>query len=321
MELVSTADNPIPAGAIIGGFAGQGGVPIRYARWQPEGERLRGTVCLFPGRGEFIEKYFETVGDLRRRGFAVAIMDWRGQGGSGRLLPNPRKGFVDSFDDYDEDLARFMTRIVLPDCPPPYFALAHSMGANILLRAARSRMVWFERLVLVSPLILLKEGFFPQGVIYRLTEFLTFLGFGGSYLPLGGDTPLDTRPFKWSRHTSDPVRHARNGGVCEQAPALALGSATIQWVYAACQSMAELAVPDFPQKVALPILILGGTRDSLVSIRAMEQLAREVRIGSFLMIPGARHEILMERDVFREQFWAAFDAFVPGTPAFGRSRD
>jgi len=53
----------------------------------------------------------------------------------------------------------------------------------------------------------------------------------------------------------------------------------------------------------------------------MEQLAREVRIGSFLMISGARHEILMERDIFREQFWAAFDAFVPGTPAFGRSRD
>ena len=24
--------------------------------------------------------------------------------------------------------------------------------------------------------------------------------------------------------------------------------------------------------------------------------------------------LLMERDEFREQFWAAFDAFVPGTP-------
>jgi lysophospholipase len=27
---------------------------------------------------------------------------------------------------------------------------------------------------------------------------------------------------------------------------------------------------------------------------------------------GSRHEILQERDSIREQFWAAFDAFVPG---------
>ena len=33
-----------------------------------------------------------------------------------------------------------------------------------------------------------------------------------------------------------------------------------------------------------------------------------------IVIPGARHEILMERDAIREQFWAAFDAFIPGTP-------
>ena len=28
---------------------------------------------------------------------------------------------------------------------------------------------------------------------------------------------------------------------------------------------------------------------------------------------GAEHEVLMERDAVREQFWAAFDAFIPGT--------
>jgi lysophospholipase len=32
------------------------------------------------------------------------------------------------------------------------------------------------------------------------------------------------------------------------------------------------------------------------------------------VLRGARHEILMESDPIREQFWAAFDAFIPGTP-------
>ncbi len=31
------------------------------------------------------------------------------------------------------------------------------------------------------------------------------------------------------------------------------------------------------------------------------------------VLDGARHEVLMERDRLREQYWAAFDAFVPGT--------
>ena len=45
----------------------------------------------------------------------------------------------------------------------------------------------------------------------------------------------------------------------------------------------------------------------------IEDLARRLRNGSLLTIDGARHEILQEADIFREQFFAAFDAFVPGS--------
>jgi lysophospholipase len=31
-----------------------------------------------------------------------------------------------------------------------------------------------------------------------------------------------------------------------------------------------------------------------------------------LTVDGARHELLQEADIFREQVLAAFDAFVPG---------
>ena len=111
------------------------GVSLRFARWAPPPGR-KGTVCLFQGRAEFIEKYFETVRDLRARGFAVATLDWRGQGLSERALRQRRKGYVRNFSEYDIDLATFMHEVVLPDCPPPVFALAHSMGATVLMRAA-----------------------------------------------------------------------------------------------------------------------------------------------------------------------------------------
>ena len=135
MHLISIPANPVPDGAIAGVLKTRDGVSLRYARWPPPPGR-KGTVCLFQGRAEFIEKYFETIRDLRARGFAVATLDWRGQGLSDRALRNPHKGHVRSFSQYQIDLEAFINEVVLPDCPPPVFALAHSMGATVLLRSA-----------------------------------------------------------------------------------------------------------------------------------------------------------------------------------------
>ncbi len=122
-DLVVLAKNPVPSGARVGTMKSFDGKEMRYAIWQASQGPKRGTVCLFGGRTEFIEKYFEVVADLRRRGFGVATMDWRGQGGSVRELRNPRKGYVRDFADFDADLQRFMRDIVMPDCLPPYIGL------------------------------------------------------------------------------------------------------------------------------------------------------------------------------------------------------
>ena len=69
---------------------------------------------LLNGQTEFIEKYFEVIDDLRARGFSVVTMDWRGQGGSDRLLANPLKAHIADFAQYDEDLAILMREVVAP---------------------------------------------------------------------------------------------------------------------------------------------------------------------------------------------------------------
>lgn len=93
MKLLSIPGNPVPDGAIVCRVRTPDGAELRFARW--DSTSAKGTVCVFGGRGEFIEKYFETIGELRRRGFAVAAMDWRGQGHSSRQLPDSRKGHVE----------------------------------------------------------------------------------------------------------------------------------------------------------------------------------------------------------------------------------
>src|SRR4030088_421210 len=99
MTLVSIPANPVPENVVSGTIKTPDGAELRFARWAPPANR-KGTVCVFTGRGEQIEKYFETVRDLRDRGFAVAMIDWRGQRDAGRRLRMPRKG-------YDLDFAHF----------------------------------------------------------------------------------------------------------------------------------------------------------------------------------------------------------------------
>ena len=59
-------------------------------------------------------------------------------------------------------------------------------------------------------------------------------------------------------------------------------------------------------------MVIGCGRDRVVDLRACERFSSRLRAGRFIVIEGAEHEILIERDLFRDQFWAAFDAFIPG---------
>jgi lysophospholipase len=315
MKLISIPANPVPEDASTGMLRTPDGVNLRFARWAPPPGR-KGTVCVFHGRTEFIEKYFEVVRDLRARGFAVATLDWRGQGLSQRACRDPRKGHVGSFAEYALDLETFMKEVVLPDCPPPFFALAHSMGAAVLLQAAARGHRWFDRMVLTAPMIRLARRRM-LGLAPGLARVMRLAGLGGAYVPGGDATVLATEPFVGNLCTSDPVRYARTAAVIEAEPLLGVGSPTIGWADAAFRSMARLSSPSFPAHIRQPMLIIAAGRDLLVSTQAIEDFAIHLRAGSHLVVAGGMHELMMEQEPIRAQFWAAFDAFVPGSPLFG----
>jgi lysophospholipase len=315
MTLVSIPANPVPENVITGTIRTPDGAELRFARWAPPAGR-KGTVCVFPGRAETIEKYFETVRDLRDRGFAVAMVDWRGQGHSSRRLRDARKGYVRDFSDYEVDVDTFVQQVVLPDCPPPHFALAHSMGGAVLLRIAHAGKRWFDRMVLTAPMIDLpgRRTAFPTRALLR---FLRFTGQGGRFVPGGNGELTGANSFVNNPFTSDPVRYARNAAILEEDPTLGLGAPTIAWADTAFQAMHTFAGMHYPSKIRQPILMLAASNDSIVSTPAVEEFAYHLRAGSHLVIAGSKHEILQEQDRYRSQFWAAFDAFIPGTPLFG----
>ncbi len=310
MSLVSIPANPVPDGAVSGFITARDGVRLRFARFSPPPGR-KGTVCVFTGRGEQIEKYFETVDDLRARGFAVAMIDWRGQGGSARALGDSRKGYVRDFADFEADVEALYRQVVLPDCPPPYFALAHSMGGAVMLRIAHAGRRWFDRIVLSAPMIDL-PGRTTSWPVRTLLRAMRLIGMGGNYVPGGTDALVGVEPFAGNPLTSDPVRYARNAAILAEDPSLGLAAPTVAWADTAFRTMHGFRATHYPSQIRQPILMLAAGADSIVSTPAIEEFAYHLRGGSHLVIPGAKHELLQEQDRYRAQFWAAFDAFVPG---------
>ncbi len=308
--LVDIPGNSIPKGAVCDTATTDDGVKLRYAYWLPNRSPVRGTVVLLHGRTEFIEKYFETISDLRRRGFAVATFDARGQGGSQRLLANPRKGHVRDFADHVNDFETIMQEVVLPDCPPPYYVLAHSTGAAVALLSAERMRTQIDRMVLTAPLFRLTYG--SAKLLSRLSGVLMHIGLGEAFAPGAGATLMQMQPFSGNPLTSDPERYQRTLAVTSAEPSFGIGGATIGWVDAAMRACCRLLEPDMAAAVPMPVLIVLGGAESIVSNQAAESFARRVKTAAYLRIPGARHEILMERDELRDQFWVAFDAFIQG---------
>ena len=256
MELIGTPDNPVPEGALVSAVGAEDGLLLRIARWVP-GPTTAGTVCVFTGRGEFIEKYFETIRELVARNFSVVAMDWRGQGLSARELADPAKGHIDDFSMFERDLDALHRQVLQFLCPRPWFALAHSMGAAILLSQARNGASPFERIVLTAPMIEI-AGLGANPLVRGAIELFDLAGFGAAFAPGVGRTSAMTRPFDGNDLTSDPVRYSRNGDIVSAAPQLAVGGPTIGWANAALRVTRRFADPDFPRRTATPILIFAA---------------------------------------------------------------
>lgn len=312
MDLFALARNPVPSGAVVGTFQGYDGKPLRYARFEATRGPRRGTVCLFHGFTEFIEKYFETIADLRRRGYAVATMDWRGQGGSHRDAGTGDLGHIRSFIEYDQDLAAFMREVVLPDCPPPYIALGHSMGGHVLLRLASKPGSWFDRMVLCAPMISLKRAQLkaPLPVVRTFAETASLLGFARRAVPGISDWRDGKGNLETNRLTSDRVRYSRNRALIEAAPHLTIGRPTIGWLRAALRSMAEIGAPDYARGIGLPMMFFIPGKDEIVEQSTVEDFSARVKSGTHVILANAKHEILQEAEEIRGRFWAAFDAYL-----------
>ena len=302
----------IPAAAIFEPLPVQAiGARLRAARFAADAAvPSRGVCVLLNGQTEFIEKYFEVIDELRGRGFAVATMDWRGQGGSGRMTQDSRKSFVNDFSEYDEDLETLINWIVTPmlGAGEKPVALAHSMGAHILLRRLVRRPRSFGPSVLSAPMIDISFRGQREFLVRAVTRYQMWRGKQANWVwGMEGRDPHKVT-FATQLVTSDPQRFERTQSFLREQPDLRLAGATWGWLAAALRSVDWLK----PQaaSVTTSLLMVGAGKDRICITPATKAFAARAPHADYVEIPEAEHEILMERGPIRAQFWAAFDDFL-----------
>lgn len=273
------------------------GVRIRAACW-PGGER--GTVVLLPGRTEYIEKYGRAARDLASRGWATATLDWRGQGLADRALPDAMAGHVGSFAEYRRDLDAVLGWIAGTGLPGPLMLLSHSMGGCIALRALHGAHP-FRAAVFSAPMwgLVLPPLLRPlAGMVASLVHPLRL---DGRYAPTtSAQSYVATAPFEGNLLTGDRAMWQWMGTHLAVEPGLALGGPSLGWLAAAldeCAALARLPAP------VLPALTFCGSRESIVDPRAIARRMASWPRGELEILPGIRHEVMMEDPNIRRHFF------------------
>ncbi len=258
-------------------------VTISYTRFGSEKGPL-GALFISPGFRETALKYTELAYDLLQKGYGpIYAIDHRGQGQSSRLIDDEsdferHKGYVENFDFYANDFARFVEHAVQADGgslldSEKLYLYGHSMGGLIATRYLQDHPNPFEKSILTSPMLKIA---LPPAVVTKIQLFKagralsTGTGYFNQFISKAAvfimknmglikwtdyvhgivnqwraeDHPFSQQTFNGeptNQLTSDPHRYWFQLKIQEQHPAnIPISGPTFGWVYQGVLSTTKL---------------------------------------------------------------------------------
>lgn len=276
-------------------------------------ESPRGSLLFCPGRGDFYEKYLETLDHWVKEGWHVTAIDWRGQALSGRLGKDAVTGHVDDFGTWIADLAHFWVDWV-KTAPGPHVLCGHSMGGHLALRAVVDGAATPDALVLSAPMLGFTSPPLPLAISHAFAKLMTRIGDPARPAWKWSEKPGEIPAGREKLLTHDDDRYADELWWRGERPGLVMGPGSWGWVERAYQSVRGLFAAGVLEAVRVPSIAISTTNDKLVShpavIAAIERMpnATLIEFGD-----EARHELLREVDPVRDRVLAAIDGFLDET--------
>ncbi len=275
------------------------GAEIRVAAWPAApGTPTQGSVLLFPGRTEYVEKYGPAAAVFTSQGYAVVTMDWRGQGLTARAMADRRLGHIVDFGQYQNDADAALDLARWLDLPEPMFLVAHSMGGCIGLRALH-RGLAVRAVAFSAPMWGVQMEAWERPIAWLSALAAPLPGLGSRLTPRTElEHALIATPFEDNDLTTDPQMWAFMRHQLETYPELALGGPTLRWLRAALFETRRLMAMSPP---AVPAITFLGSNERIVEPAPIKRLMRCWEGGRFASVDGAEHELLMERPEVRDR--------------------
>ena len=240
---------------------------LYWQAWLPEGD-ARAVVLLAHGLAEHGGRYWHVGAAMNKRGYALYAIDHRGHGRS----PGKRT-LIDSMDAVVSDLHGLGEKAAGDHPGAPVFLYGHSMGGAIAFSYALRYQSELAGLILSGPALVV-EGASPAMI--AVGKLVAKIAPGAGVMQLDG-SGVSRDPEVVSRYDSDPLNY--RGKAAAKTLAEIVQVATI--------------APARLGEIKLPVLVIGGTADRLVSPKAVDLV--EARVGSadktFKRYEGLYHEV------------------------------
>ena len=276
----------------------QDNVRLRVACWGRAAEK--GTVLLFPGRTEYVEKYGPAATDLAERGYCTFAIDWRGQGLAARALNDRRIGHVGSFEEYQHDVAAAVKAARQLDLPKPWYLLAHSMGGCIGLRAVYENLP-VAAAAFSAPMWGIEIAPPLRPVAWVLTRLMPAIGQGGALAPTTLPEPyVLAAPFEDNKLTTDATMHSMMRQQVSDHPDLCLGGPSFSWLGKAIKECNALSGQPAPK---LPCVAFLGSNERIVNSNRVIARIKGWSGAELNIVQGGEHEVLMEQPQHRKMIF------------------
>jgi alpha-beta hydrolase superfamily lysophospholipase len=242
-------------------------------------EPSRGEVLITHGFGEHSGRYAALTDHLVKHRYSVTAYDHRGHG-----LSDGLPGHVESFSEYDDDLAKLVGSVRARSQAKSLFLIGHSMGGLIALRYLARKKDMLTGAIISAPLI---EVAIPVPAHKQMIARV------GGWMKPRMRLDNEINPSYLSR---DP-----EVGRAYAADPLVNRKVSPKWFTEATKAMHEIT--DWASEISTPLLVMHGTEDRLASVEATKRIFETIKSTDkeLMIYPGFYHELFNEpekQDVF-----------------------
>jgi alpha-beta hydrolase superfamily lysophospholipase len=268
-----------------GTFEGASNVELFYQSWLPEQNARAVIVILHGGNGDHSDRYKNVVDHFVACNYAIYAFDQRGNGQS----PGHR-GHINHWNEFREDLAKFLELAHREQPNLPLFLFSHSLGGVIALDFSIRNPHDINGIICSAPAI---GHINVAPILWTIARILDRI-WPTLSIATGLDLSKISRDVDVVQTTKDdPLVHGK------ATPRLAMQlNETVDWVHT------------HANELSIPLLVLHGTEDELASIEGSRRFFHNVQYEDSEMkeYDGGYHELF--NDTIKEEVFIDIEQWL-----------